>query len=106
MYHDDGWTSWPDFIGYKRVKAPPGSMLPFTEARAFVWKLKLGGETEFREWKKSGQRPFNIPAAPARAYRDDGWVSMPDWLGYEAKVIKRKDMISFTAARAIVRKLM
>ena len=57
-------------------------MLPFAVARAIVHKLKLKGREEWQAWSKSGQRPSNIPAGPARTYRDDGWISMPDWLGY------------------------
>jgi hypothetical protein len=34
-------------------------------------------------------------------YRDNGWVSWPDWLGNG----KRYDMLPFAAGRAYVRKL-
>ena len=46
----------------------------FLKARAFAWTLKLQSE---REWKKSG----NAPSAPEKAFRDNGWISWPDWLG-------------------------
>jgi hypothetical protein len=36
---------------------------------------------EWNEWSKSGKRPTDIPSDPANVYRDDGWVSFPDWLG-------------------------
>ena len=49
---------------------------------AFVWKLKLKGPKEWWAWCKSDQRPDNIPSTPNRSYRDDGWISLPDWLGY------------------------
>ena len=49
----------------------------------FVHTLKLKGWKEWKEWSKSGQRPVNIPSSPDKAYRDDGWVSYPDWLGYK-----------------------
>ena len=57
-------------------------MLPFAEARAIVRKLKLKNWKAWQVWSKAGQRPTNIPATPNRSYRDDGWISMPDWLGY------------------------
>jgi hypothetical protein len=80
-YRDDGWISWPDWLGFEG-RAPPGSMLPFVVGRAYVRKLKLRSVKEWQEWSKSGQRPSNIPSNPQTTYRDDGWVSMPDWLGY------------------------
>jgi hypothetical protein len=80
-YRDDGWVSWPDWLGFKG-RAPPGSMLPFAVGRAYARKLKLKTQKEWYEWSKSGQRPSNIPGCPSKTYRDDGWVSFPDWLGY------------------------
>ena len=47
-----------------------------------VRELGLTSEKEWKEWSKSGQRPSNIPSCPHQVYRDAGWVSMPDWLGY------------------------
>jgi hypothetical protein len=82
VYRDDGWISYPDWLGSEGGRAPPGSMLPFAAARAYVRKLKLRNNKEWLAWSKSGQRPSNIPSSPAKTYRDDGWVSMPDLLGY------------------------
>ena len=58
-------------------------MLPFAAARTIVRKLKLKSFKEWDAWRKSGQRPSNIPSNPHLTYRDDGWISMPDWLGYK-----------------------
>ena len=81
-------------------------MISFAVTRAIVWKLKLKSVKEWYAWCKSGERPSNIPSNPDQVYRDDGWISMPDWLGYEGRVVaKHEDMIPFTAARMIVRKL-
>jgi hypothetical protein len=81
VYRDDGWISWPNWLGFEG-RAPPGSMLPFAVARAYVQKLKLKNAKEWWAWSKSGQRPSNIPGRPDKTYRDDGWISFPDWLGY------------------------
>jgi len=78
-YRDDGWISWPDWLG---MKGGRGNMLSFTVGRAYARKLELRNNKEWKEWSKSGQRPSNIPSNPQTTYRDDGWISMPDWLGY------------------------
>jgi hypothetical protein len=101
VYHDDGWISMPDWLGYEGRAV--GKMLPFTVARAIVQKLKLKGREEWREWSKSGQRPSNIPSHPDMTYRDDGWISMPDWLGNGGTA--HNSMLPFMVARAIVQKL-
>ena len=81
VYRDDGWISWSDWLGFKG-RAPPGGMLPFAVGRAYARKLKLRRTREWKAWSKSGRRPFNIPSNPDTTYRDDGWISWPDWIGY------------------------
>jgi hypothetical protein len=56
--------------------------LPFEEARENIRTLKLKSSKEWTAFKQSGQRPPNIPSSPYKTYRDAGWISMPDWLGY------------------------
>ena len=68
------------------------AFLPFKRARAIVRKLKLGSQKEWKEWSKSGERPNNIPGSPERAYRDAGWTSIPDWLGYERRHAEPKKL--------------
>jgi hypothetical protein len=98
-YRDDGWISWPDWLGNGKERVAWKS---FTEARAFARGLKLKGVKEWAEWSKSGQRPSKIPANPDRTYRDDGWISWPDWLGNGKERVAWK---SFTEARALARGL-
>jgi hypothetical protein len=82
-YRDDGWVSWPDWLGSSsRGTARNKVALPFAVGRAYARKLKLRSKKEWVEWSKSGQRPSNIPGNPSSTYRDDGWISFPDWLGY------------------------
>jgi hypothetical protein len=119
-YRDAGWVSWPDWLGYggqsgggaKTVGSESGwhggeaQWLSFKGARTFARTLKLGSEAEWRTYCKSGKRPSNIPSAPAKTYRDAGWVSMPDWLGYEGKeVMANGGALSFEAARTFARTL-
>ena len=78
-YRGDGWISYPDWLGYRKQC----DMLPFAAARMIVRKLKLKGKREWQAWSKAGKRPSNIPSSPNTVYRDDGWISMPDWLGSE-----------------------
>ena len=84
-----------------------GAYLAFEEARAYVHKLRLKSSTEWGTWSIGGSRPPNIPSAPFLAYRDQGWVSMPDFLGTESQTAneKRDDFCSFEAARDFARTL-
>jgi hypothetical protein len=101
VYRDDGWISYPDWLGYGEGRVLAKDMLPFAVGRAYVRKLKLKSWKAWREWSKSGQRPFNVPGRPDLTYRDDGWVSWPEWLGNG----KQYDMLPFAVGRAYARKL-
>eukprot|EP00898_Chlorokybus_atmophyticus_P005761 jgi/Chlat1/6186/Chrsp42S09037 len=57
------------------------SFLPFHEARAYVWKLGLTTQAEYRAWRKGAHRPPNVPTAPDKIYLHNGWISWPDFLG-------------------------
>ena len=110
MYRDTGWVSTPDWLGYKGQKKTKESFLSFEAARNFVRTLKLGSQKEWYEYNKSSKRPSNIPSHPHTMYRDTGWVSMSDWLGYEGKKKiarwwQKESFLSFEAARNFARTL-
>jgi hypothetical protein len=43
----------------------------------------LKSQAEWRKYCKSGKRPEDIPANPARTYAGSGWIGYGDWLGYQ-----------------------
>ena len=79
-------------------------MRPFKAARAFVRKLKLESQKEWKEWCKSGMRPPNIPSNPYNVYGDE-FTNWPDFLGYKRRqaLPGNTSMHPFKAARAFVR---
>ena len=56
--------------------------LPFEEARELVREVGLEGKEQWVEWCKDAARPADVPSHPHRTYKDTGWVSWADWLGY------------------------
>ena len=109
-YRNKGWVSWPDWLGYgrgKKAKSRTSSkqFLPFSEAREFARSLGLASTRKWREWCTLGQRPHNIPSDPQITYRDDGWVSWPDWLGYTEDRLYGDGFMSFEKSREYVRSL-
>ena len=107
FYKDKGWISWMDWLGNEDKRgACSKDFLSFGEARDYVRGLGLKSAIEWREWTKSGERPYNIPSAPDRFYKDKGWISFGDWLGSEDKRgSSSKDFLSFEEARKYVRGL-
>ena len=73
-YKNKGWKSWGDFLG--------NNFLPFEEAREYTRSLNLKNKRDWEEWSKNGMRPSNIPSTPNEVYKDKGWKSWADFLGY------------------------
>ena len=59
---------------------PKRNWRPFEEARSYVRSLGLKGTADWLQWRKSGERPPDIPTNPNTIYKDE-WTSMGDWLG-------------------------
>ena len=89
FYKDKGWKSVTNFLG--------NEFLPFEEAREFVRSLNLKNHREWKEWSKTKERPLNIPSSPDNFYKDKGWKSWPDFLGYlgNGNVWTKKSLLAF-----------
>ena len=73
--------------------------MPFDEARSYVRKLNLKSSTEYINLWRSGGLPKNIPAKPRNVYKGNGFISMPDFLGYDSIF---QDWLSYDEAKKIV----
>jgi hypothetical protein len=85
-YKDKGYISKGDWLGTGTVATRFRKYRPFKRARAFVRKLGLRSETEWRKYRKGelkgyAKKPEDIPSNPNRTYKIKGWVSWPDWVG-------------------------
>jgi hypothetical protein len=43
---------------------------------------RLKAVSEVSQWQAWDDRPWDVPSTPNVTYADEGWVSLPDWLGY------------------------
>ncbi len=78
---------------------------PFTEARAFVRLHGLKSGTQWRSFTKSGKLPKDIPSSPWGVYKEEGWISMGDWLGTGRVADQLRKYRSFKKARLYPRSL-
>lgn len=88
-YADKGWVSCGDWLGTHYVSPSDRSYRGFQQARAFARKLKLSSRREWEAYCKDGLKgkaklPVDVPATPARIYKESGWEGWPDWLGKAA----------------------
>jgi SAM-dependent methyltransferase len=104
-YKDKGWVGWGNWLGTGRIANFNRTRRTFEEARTFVQSLELKSRNEWRTWAKSDARPDDIPANPARTYKDKGWAGMGDWLGTGTIAVFNRTYRPFKEARLYVHTL-
>ena len=88
------WVSWSHFLGT--------NWMSFKKARAYIQKKGIKTYTEFKEWKKTGNRPLDFPANPHITYKEE-WVNWFHFLGTDKRG-NRKNWMSFAEAQAVIQK--
>jgi superfamily II DNA or RNA helicase len=89
FYQNKGWIDWSDWLNTLIIASIDLKFLNFTSARKFVRSLKFKSSKDWYNYCKSGKKPRNIPSNPNKAYVDNGWVSMPDWLGCDWEIFEK-----------------
>ena len=79
--YNNEWISWYDWLGKEK---PRGLFLSFEKARKFAIKLGLKGKIEWKRYYHA-MVVKNIPSHPDETYKDCGWISWMDFLGYEKR---------------------
>jgi len=74
------WKGMGDWLGTFTIPRKDRIYRPFTEARKFIYSLKLRGGEDWKKFCKSGKRPIDIPTHPHIVYKKD-WISWGDWFG-------------------------
>ena len=80
------------------------SWMPFEEARTLVRSLGLKSQNEYWNAKKNNKLPKNLPQSPYTIYKNDGWISYPDFLGYESffrKILTFEDAKQYVKSKKI-----
>ena len=98
------WKGLGDFLGTYRIAERDKIFRSFNEARDFVRTLNLKGQADYQNYSKSGKKPIDIPASPAKTYKSE-WKGYGDYLGTGNIAPKDKVYRSFNEAREFAKKL-
>ncbi len=80
VIYKNAWIDWKTFLD--------NNYLSYNEAKKFVCELSLNSESDWREYRISGNKPYNIPSNPYDFYKNKGWKGFHDFLGYDKKESK------------------
>jgi hypothetical protein len=106
----DRWLGFGNWLGTGSVATHRREYRAFRSARAFVRRLNLRNEGEWRRYTKGkihskSSLPSDIPSTPNAVYADRGWSGMGDWLGTGYVHPRGRSYRSFRNARAFVHRL-
>jgi hypothetical protein len=104
-YRGRGWVSWGHFLGTYSIATFRRAYRSFAAARAYARKQGLRDRDAWRTWRAAGNCPADLPSRPDKVYADKGWAGWGDFLGTGNVVPTPLRDHSFTAARAVVRRL-
>ena len=78
----------------------------FEDAKKYSISLKLKSTTEWREFSKSNEKPFDIPSQPDQVYKNAGWLNWGDFLGTGriADQLKKDFYPSYEEAKSYIHK--
>jgi hypothetical protein len=79
----------------------------FEQARDWVRSLKLKSSTEWFEFIKKSDFPFDVPKRPEQTFRNKGWMGYSDWLGNGRTqyLLESSGRLSFEESRKWVQSL-
>ena len=104
-YKGSGWQGWGDWLGTGNTQKGSEEWRPFEEARAYVRSLGLKGQKGWDAFAQSEERPADIPKTPWVVYKNEGWLSLGDWLGTGRISTRTEEWRPFEEAREFVRGL-
>jgi superfamily II DNA/RNA helicase len=103
VYKED-WKGFNDFLDNGNISAKYIVFRSFNDAREFVKTLNLKGQSEWKNYCKSGIKPEDIPTNPSTTYKTE-WKGFGDFLGTGNISNKDKVFRPFDEAREFVRTL-
>jgi hypothetical protein len=78
----DEWVNWGTFLKTGILACKDWEFLSFEEAREIARAQNFRSKIDWDNWK---ERPSNIPSTPSNRYKETGWHSWHDFLGYRSR---------------------
>ena len=101
-YKDKGWLSIYDWLG--TAKGWDGTYFNYEKSKKIVRKLKLKSPNDWRNFDKN-ILSFKVPNRPSYYYKNSGWISWGDFLGYKGKRTKENNYNNYEDAIKYIHKL-
>ncbi len=84
-------------LSLERKPALNKNWIPFEEARTIIRSMNINSVIEYHNL--GDKRPFGVPFAPNKIYKDCGWISWGDFLGTNKVQSKKSTFVSYEEAK-------
>jgi hypothetical protein len=105
VYINEGWITWPDFLGSKGRAGKKKEWREFEKAREFARNLGFKKHSEWRIFASTNAKPKDIPSSANATYAEEGWLGWTDFLGSKGRGSNRKQMRDYDQAKKFVNSL-
>lgn len=80
-YKNRGWIDWSDYLGSEIISPQDKKFLTYEESIPVIRRFGFKSGVELRKYVQKNGLIKGIPSAPHSEYKNNGWVSMGEWLG-------------------------
>lgn len=99
VFQDNGWIDWNHFLRGNKKR-----YWCFNRSKKYVKTLSLKNVKEWSKFCVSGDKPFEIPSAPDKYYKE--WISWDDFLNVKnIKSYKKINPLNFEDLKKLVKEL-
>lgn len=67
------------------IKQIRSGFVSYEDSSKFIRRIGIKTQTEWIEYCKTKERPYNIPSTPRITYKNKGWKSWESWVGTDKK---------------------
>jgi superfamily II DNA or RNA helicase len=94
-YKNNGWISWPIFLGTFNKKKPRRNFVDFENCKKWFRAKNITSVLNWVSYTKKNKRPDNIPRNPQQIYKNEGWKGWHEFLGTRRKGKSVKNFVSY-----------
>ncbi|MBC8304886.1 MAG: DEAD/DEAH box helicase family protein, partial [Pelagibacterales bacterium] len=102
IYKGKGWKNLGDFLGTGRIATKKRNYRSYEKTKKYIRKFKFKSGNEFEKFASSIKCPSDIPIKVRGVYKNEGWVSMGDFLGTGYQ--RQKNCCSYNEAKKRIKK--
>ena len=101
QYKNSGWNGWREFLGIRTKSNFDKEFVSFENAKKFTKKHMFKSYKAYVNYVNTHGFSDKYPITPYNIYKNEGWVSLEDYLHKEKR--RNKAWVSFAEAKSFIK---